>query len=214
MGWDVPFEYRGLKFREGAQGYGLQVFSQGKWYDIEGLNWKGTKDYLSHQIAISLWENKRHVGEVNFPESPTNPGKEGSMAKELKPECLQKVKERYNSIQEIHDAMEYVAEADKTDRGSGRRYADKPLQPGEKGYERYRSMLDAAHKGIAALSSSFPPGPVFDHAIKALEESQYNINLGAFRLAQNFLADAETSLFEAIIGEVVECECGQLFEEK
>jgi len=71
-GWKEPFVFRGLKFREHSGGIGIQVYhpEHKKWYDIEGLNWRTTKDYWSHQPDVGLWRDRSYFGSIRFPESP------------------------------------------------------------------------------------------------------------------------------------------------
>ncbi len=75
--WGKPFSFRGLQFREGVGGTGLQVFHGGKWHDISGLNWRTSREYYSHQVSIELWGGefgKRSVGSIRFPEPPFQDG--------------------------------------------------------------------------------------------------------------------------------------------
>lgn len=75
--WGKPFYFRGLQFREGAGGVGLQVFHEGKWHDIGGLNWRTSREYYSHQVSIELWGGefgKRSAGSIRFPEPPFQDG--------------------------------------------------------------------------------------------------------------------------------------------
>ena len=71
-GWLSPFVFRGLEFREHSGGIGMQVYNPNdkKWYDIEGLNWRASKDYYSHQYDIGLWKDRSYFGSLRFPQEP------------------------------------------------------------------------------------------------------------------------------------------------